>query len=212
MGGLLSRCWNVHDREFPLLPAIGGGAGETTTTLRPQRNAGRQRSGSNRRDRGHPKTFSDLKAPERPMARRLTRGAGRRAAGGGRRRTGGGPLPKSIRRGAVPFSLRSNSGIHCLNRKARILLPSSSPPREGHQQWYENRRNDEPSWNDNPNRVLHLLTAPVVCDEAEPVQVGRGRPSRAPIFVRAGWVHVVETPHSTCLSGNPQMGVESAIS
>ena len=46
------------------------------------------------------------------MARRLTRGAGRRAAPGGRRRAGAGPLPNSSRRAAVHYfvSLQQQRG------------------------------------------------------------------------------------------------------
>ena len=60
---LIPECWNTQDREFPLLPAIEGGAGETTTIRRMKRNAGRQRSRSNRRDMGHSKSF--------PISRRV---------------------------------------------------------------------------------------------------------------------------------------------
>ena len=131
-------CWHAPDGEFPLLPAIEGGAGETTTNRRSQRNAGRQRSGSNRRDMGHSKTCSDLKARRRPMARRLTRGAGRRAAGRGRRRAGGGLYQNPAAAQRFFTSFRSNSkGDLIPTRTAAAVLSRVAPRQQPQRQSYE---------------------------------------------------------------------------
>jgi len=64
---LIPECWNAHDREFPLLPAIEGSR-ENDPTRRKQRNAGRQRSGSDRHDTGRSNTCSDVGVHGRSVA------------------------------------------------------------------------------------------------------------------------------------------------